>query len=179
MEVRSTNSAFDEFLAQRGVRFEGIVIGGAALNLQGIVQRPTKDCDVLEPSVPADVAAAARAFAELQRKQGNARDDHWFNDGPGSLAEVLPVGWRSKVASIFEGRSLRLFTLGREDMLRSKLFALCDRGIDLPDCLALAPTHAELDAVRPWLELQDANPDWPEHVQRNLRFVGRKLGHGP
>ena len=56
-------------------------------------------------------------------------------------------------------------------MLRSKLFALCDRGIDLADCIALAPTIGELAALRPWLDRQDGNPDWPAHVGEVLSDV--------
>jgi len=43
-----TLEAFDAFLAQRGLHFEGIVVGGAALNLMGVIARATKDCDVLD-----------------------------------------------------------------------------------------------------------------------------------
>jgi hypothetical protein len=64
------------------------------------------------------------------------------------------------------------------DLLRSKLFALCDRGFDLGDCLALAPTAGELGAILPWLEQQDGNPDWPAHVRATLADLGGKLGHG-
>jgi hypothetical protein len=46
------------------------------------------------------------------------------------------------------GKKLRLQTLGRKDLLRVKLFALCDRGIDLGDFLALAPTEEELALLR-------------------------------
>ena len=64
------------------------------------------------------------------------------------------------------------------DLLRSKLFALCDRGFDLGECLALAPMTDELRAIVPWLEQQDGNPGWPEHVRTTLADLGRRLGHG-
>jgi len=38
--------------------------------------------------------------------------------------------------------------------------ANCDRGTDLPDCVALAPTAEELAECAPWLEVQDANASW-------------------
>ena len=178
VEVRLTLDAFDAFLHERGLRYEGVIVGGAALNLQGTVDRPTKDCDVLEPRPPDEVVEAARAFAALQRKRGDDLDDHWLNDGPGSLADVLPEGWRERVELVFDGRALRLRTLGREDLLRSKLFALCDRGIDLADCLAMRPTPEELEGLQPWLEEQDGNPGWPRHVRENLDLVAKRLGHG-
>ena len=71
-----------------------------------------------------------------------------------------------------------LHSLGRADLLKTKLFALCDRGTDLPDCVALAPTAAELAEALPWVAFQDANPDWPAHVAATLADLGRRLGHG-
>jgi hypothetical protein len=111
MTPRETLEAFDRYLTDRGLRLDAVVIGGAALNLLGVISRATKDCDIL-------------------------------------------------------------------DLLRSKLFALCDRGFDLGDCLALAPTADELGAILPWVEQQDGNPDWPAHVRATLAALGRKLGHG-
>jgi hypothetical protein len=62
-------------------------------------------------------------------------------------------------------------------LLCAKLFALCDRGIDLDDCIALAPTLAELENVLTWLQLQDANPDWPEHVRNTIADVAKRISH--
>ena len=58
-----------------------------------------------------------------------------------------------------------------------RYFALCDRGIDLVDCVALAPDQAELDKIVPWLEQQDANPQWPAHVRVTLANLARRLGY--
>ena len=52
------------------------------------------------------------------------------------------------------------------------------RGTDLPDCVDLAPTPAELTEALPWVSLQDANPDWPAHVAATLADLGRRRGHG-
>jgi hypothetical protein len=71
-----------------------------------------------------------------------------------------------------------LDTLGRPDLLKTKLFALCDRGTDLSDCLALAPTTDELGEALPLLVLQDGNPDWPAHVEATVNDLKRRLSHG-
>jgi hypothetical protein len=42
---------FDQHLATRKLRFEAVVIGGAALNLLGVVSRLTKDCGTLTPEI--------------------------------------------------------------------------------------------------------------------------------
>jgi hypothetical protein len=88
------------------------------------------------------------------------------------------VGWRDRVVKVFEGNAIVLSTLSRLDLLRSKLFGLCDRAADLGDCLALAPTESELEAIEPWLAEQDGNPDWPRHTQDVLVDLRRRLGHG-
>ena len=178
MWPRETLSAFDHYLAGKALRFEGVLVGGAALNLLGVVSRSTRDCDVLYPMLPEEVQIAARAFAADQRQAGETLADDWLNNGPAALAKQLPDGWETRVQPVFSGNAIELQSLGREDFLRAKLFALCDRGRDLGDCLALAPTLDELAAVMPWVEQQDLNPDWPAHVRGTLADLGRRLGHG-
>jgi hypothetical protein len=178
VDPKQVVSAFDSFLAERGLRLEAVVIGGAALNLLGVVSRPTRDCDILHPTLPEMILEAARAFAAQLRGGGEVLRDDWLNNGPSSLADVLPAGWRERLQPAFSGRALLLHSLGRQDLLKSKLFALCDRGTDLADCLALAPTADELRAAVSWLEAQDAHPDWPAHVRATLEGLARRLGHG-
>lgn len=176
---RQTLEAFDQFLAARGLRLDAIVIGGAALELLGVISRPTKDCDILHPSLPAAILATAREFAQAQRAQGDALDDDRLNNGPEQLAQVLPPGWEQRTQPAFSGAVLSLRAPGRLDLLRTKLFALCDRGTDLRDCMALAPSKDELDEARKWVQQQDGNPDWPVHVGAVLDDLARRLGHVP
>ncbi len=178
MHPPSTVAAFDDALASVGVSFSGIVIGGTALALIGVLVRPTRDCDVLDPPIPEAVQAVAKAFAAQRRAQGEVLGDDWFNSGPSSLTGVLPQGWRQRVVPAYTGRALVLMTLGRSDLLATKLFALCDRGTDLGDCLALAPQPEELAALQGWLEYQDANTEWPAHTRLVVADLSRRLGHG-
>jgi hypothetical protein len=177
MRPRETLTAFDRYLAGRRLRLEAVVIGGAALNLLGLVSRPTKDCDILHPALPHEIQEAARAFATQMRSRGDALGDDWLNNGPASLAQHLPPGWQGRLQTVFSGQALLLRCLGRDDLIRSKLFAMCDRGIDLGDCVALAPTADELATILPWLEQQDANPDWPVHARATVADLARRLGH--
>lgn len=178
MKPDQTLLQFDAFLAHRGIRFEAIVTGGAARALLGIVQRETRDCDVIEPGLPEAIQGASRAFAAAVREQGGVLHDDWLNNGPASLATMLPEGWRERLQPIFQGSALRLWSLGRPELLLAKLWALCDRGLDLPDCIALAPTPAELQEATVWIAAQDLNPDWPAHVKETLQDLARRLGHG-
>ena len=178
MLPRPTLEAFDRWLADRELRLEAIVVGGAALALLGITDRQTRDVDILHPDLPEEIAAAARTFAVDLRAQGSVLGDDWLNNGPRQLTSVLPPGWQLRTRRVFEGASLTLTTLGRADLLKTKLFALCDRGTDLPDCVALAPSAAELDEALAWLEEQDTHPGWPEHVRSTLDALQRRVDDG-
>jgi hypothetical protein len=143
MDPRTALTAFDRYLADRGLTLEAVVVGGAEVTAAG----------------------------------GKLKED-WLNNGPSALAPLLPAGWELRLQEAFRGRVLILRSLHRSDLLKSKLFALCDRALDLPDCIALAPTPAELAEATTWLEPQDLNPHWPEHVRATLGDLAKRLGHG-
>ena len=178
MLPRPTIEAFDSHLAALGLRLEAVVIGGSALALLGVTARQTRDFDILAPVLPREIAEAAREFAHAQRRLGIDLIDDWLNNGPMQVGDVLPKGWQLRTRPVFEGRALVLSTLGRADLLKTKLFALCDRGTDLTDCVALAPTVPELDDAVTWLAEQDAHPEWPAHVEATIADLSRRLGHG-
>ena len=177
MVPRETVAQFDDHLVAVGLTLDAVVIGGAALALLGVVGRQTRDVDILEPVLPIDIVHAARAFAVRERASGADLQDDWLNNGPLQLAETLPTEWRERTEVVFVGRAITLRTLGRPDLLRSKMFALCDRGLDLGDCLALKPTPDELAEIAPWLEQRDMHPEWPAHVRATLVDLGERLGH--
>lgn len=90
MEPRTVLTAFDIFLAERGLRFEAVVIGGTALNLLGVVRRTTRDCDVLHPEIPASILQAAKVFAIERSGQGDALQEQDGNpEWPAHVIEVL------------------------------------------------------------------------------------------
>jgi Nucleotidyltransferase of unknown function (DUF6036) len=162
-QFRTVLPLFDKFLESKGLRLEATVVGGAALQLLGVIERVTKDCDVLYPELPEVILIAAREFAG----QNNLPKD-WLNNGPSSLIRDLPSGWEGRRRDIFTGRALRLLSLGSEDLLRSKLYAYLDRGIDLDDIRALKPSPADIEALIPWLQERDGNPQWPEYVKQSM-----------
>ena len=178
MKIEEMIEAFDSYLHERELRFEAVAIGGAALNLLGVISRFTRDCDILDPNIPNDVLSAAKDFAATVRKEGGALRDDWFNNGPKSLTRTLPKTWVENLQPLFNGKALKLRTLGRSDLLKSKLFALCDRGTDRDDCLLLKPTKAELIEALPWVKDQDANVDWPQHVDETIAELAEVLGYG-
>lgn len=178
MITREVLEAFDGFLSDRSLVFEGVVIGGAALILMELVRRATDDVDCLHPQIPAAIQVAALDFAGSAAASDFSLRKNWFNNGPASLTRDLPPGWLERTCPLFTGRALRLTTLGRLDLLRSKLFAFCDRQEDLDDCIALRPTSEELAEIEPWLLERDASPLWPEHVRRSLAALQQELQRG-
>jgi hypothetical protein len=168
---------FDAYLATKGLSFDAIVIGGAALAILGTITRETQDCDVLSPKIPADLLKAAKDFSREITAKGDDLKEDWLNNGAETLLDVLPKEWRKRTQELFSGTALHLQTLGRSDLLRSKFFAYCDRQQDLPDCIALKPTKAEMQETLDWLRHQDAHPGWPEHVNKQMAALAKRLGY--
>ena len=176
MNVSKIIAEFDSFLGTEHQEFEAVIVGGAALNLLGIVTRVTNDVDVIHPeSLPDAIAHAASQFAKTKNIP-----EGWLNCGPRSIVEYLPVGWESRSVVVFRGKNLRLVSLGRQELLFSKCWAYCDRERDLDDILAIQPTPVELDAVVAWLKPLDANPGWPAFVEKMIGRLAQMAGarHG-
>lgn len=167
--------AFDKHLADEGLHFEAVIIGGAALIVMDVVDRQTKDVDCLDPLIDARIKQASVEFAKRHPKFRLQPD--WLNNGPSTLKTELPKDWTTRLRSIYRGKALDLSTLGRIDLLRSKLYAYCDRQTDLDDCIALDPTLAELVECFPWVCARDANPGWPDHVLTSFEILARRRGY--
>lgn len=100
MLPRPTIEGFDRHLQRLGLRFEGVVIGGSALGLMGVIQRPTRDFDILVPELPREIGLAARDFAESQRQAGVDLQNDWLNTARSSSARFfLPDGASAYSAS--------------------------------------------------------------------------------
>ncbi|OFZ31112.1 MAG: hypothetical protein A2622_00475 [Bdellovibrionales bacterium RIFCSPHIGHO2_01_FULL_40_29] len=167
---------FDKFLSEKNLNFKAVIIGGAALNILDISSRKTKDVDCLDPEIPQEIIFAAKDFAE---KFTNLELDHsWLNNGPKTLKKDLPNGWRNRIQPIFRGQSITLDVLGREDFLKSKLFAYCDRLTpDFEDLKDLRPTVFELNDAIDWVKKRDSNSNWPQHVEKSFSVLKKALGH--
>lgn len=166
---------FDRYLTVRRLRFQSVIIGGAALIAMGVISRKTRDIDCLTPEIPGEIKQASRDFAR-ENSDLDLRDN-WLNNGPMSLVNDLPGDWRTRLATLYTGQSIVLQTLGRIDLLRTKLYALCDRLEDWPDCIALAPTEDELNVCLPWVAERDGNPYWPEHVRDTFSELAERIGY--
>jgi len=75
---------------------------------------------------PPETAEAARRFAATETASGNALQQNWLNNGPETLARSLLPGGHERLSTVFECDAITLRCLGRPDLLKSKLFAVCD-----------------------------------------------------
>jgi hypothetical protein len=189
-----------EQLAFDRVRFAVAILGGAALNLLGIVQRPTVDVDVLafategqdggplalqEPPepIPEDLERAITTVAHDLNI-----DVHWMNTGPAlQWQQGLPPGlatritWRHYGPADAPDVGLDVGLVARYDLIFFKLYAAADhantRSVHYRDLLALAPTRGELDAAAAWVRRQDVAPEFHAILDQLIAHVERQLTH--
>jgi len=177
-------------LEDQGLSYVLVAIGGGALLLQDIVDRPTEDIDIIA-RVEHDGWVYAKPFPsplqEVIRQVGLAlelpvaeySDKDWLNAGPAILLQFgLPEGFEERLTTRrFGGLTLRLAS--RYDLIHLKLWSATSATrrarleIDLADLRALQPTQDEwADAVR-WCARLDGRPGFLEH---HARPVFQKLG---
>jgi Nucleotidyltransferase of unknown function (DUF6036) len=172
MEVTKILKRFDQHLSAKNLYLEGVIVGGSSLVLLGVTNRQTQDVDLLNENIEEKILKEAKIFA---LKEGIS--EVWLNNEPAPLRRDLPMGWEKRLVVAFEGSAILFKTLARQDLLKTKLWALCDRTRDLEDVLALQPTLLELQEALAWLEPLDLNPNWPAHAKSTIEFVAKKLGY--
>jgi hypothetical protein len=148
-------------LAERGLEFEVVVIGGANLALTGLISRPTVDVDVVairtnhaEPlecarPLPTELREIVSQVAEMIGLY-----DGWMNGAASSDFDLgLPSGFGERL-SVRTFGGLRVAFAHRRDIVAWKLQAAVDqlgtRNRHLEDLRRLRPTNDELGAAREW-----------------------------
>lgn len=182
-QIEELLEALGEWLdAGTGGAIDLVICGGTALNVQGFVDRPTRDVDVvaiLSPDdrqtlissqpLPGDVLAARDRVSRDFALDGKPP---WLNDGPGDLVRFgLPSGCQSRFLTRTYGRRLTLHFLGREDLICLKLYAYANsmgESRHFHDLKALNPGEEELRFALNWcLAQQDGlEPDLREALLR-------------
>ena len=171
-------SAVGELLEAAATPCEIVVIGGAALQVLGLITRPTADVDVVAildqglrsaDPLPAPLAAAAhRVAADF------GLPDDWLN--PGSTAMLkwgLPDGFVERLTARFYG-ALTAHFAARYDQIHFKLFAFADLGGGRheADLKALQPTREELLAAAAWTRTQDPSEGFRGVLAAALERLG-------
>jgi hypothetical protein len=164
-----------------------VVCGDSALIAQGLIQRATKDVDVVALMDPERRLMSPAPLPEplLKAAEEVARDmglpDHWLNNGPsrdeGGLFQLgLPEGMADRLDERVYGPRLTVFFVGRFDQIHFKLYAAADRrdSTHLDDLLLLKPTAAELEAAARWAMTHDVSPDFKAILKDMLRQIGNE-----
>jgi len=142
--------------------FSIVVCGGTALNAMHLVQRTTKDVDIValidfngnlaDPApLPNELLQAAKEVADTLNLQKD-----WLNNGPsngdGGLFRLgLPKGFKERLTKGYQGQKLAVFYISRLDQIHFKLYAAVDQfgSYHAADLKQLTPTDDELlQAVR-------------------------------
>jgi hypothetical protein len=145
-----------------------VVCGGAALGLQELQDRPTRDVDVLGQwdeavldvvgieTFPKEMVACIQRVVDSHPELAGI-GQNWINLGPRALVQAgLPDGFADRLHVYRIGNRLTLHLLGRLDLLALKLYAAADplgrrQEIHFADLKGLAPTFDELDRAVDWL----------------------------
>ena len=181
VQLEEALQTLGDLLADRGHSFEVVAIGGGGLQLIGIIDRPTKDLDLvalrdgetLIPAGPQLPLALGEAVADVARVLALAGD--WLNGGPTSLLRFgLPEGFLSRVEHRVYG-GLGLSLASRFDQIHFKLFAAADDrpgGKHHVDLQRLQPTHEELRAAERWVKTHDPSEGFAMMLGGVLRAFG-------
>jgi hypothetical protein len=172
-------SALGELLEAAGAPFEIVVIGGAALQVLGLIMRPTADVDVVaildqgglqaaDPLPTALADAAQRVAADF----GLAAD--WLNPGPTAMLQWgLPEGFVERLTARSYG-ALTAHFASRFDQIHFKLFAFADLGGGRheADLKTLHPTREELLVAAAWARTQDPSQGFRGVLAAALERLG-------
>lgn len=193
-DIEDALSRVGELLAADGHEYAIVVLGGAALDLLRVVNRETRDVDILtfaeprpgkEPSVdtidqlpremPEPLQRAARIVA---RDLG--LDSDWLNtESSLQLQAGLPPGLPARIQWKSYG-ALWVGPVHRYDLVFCKLFAAADSGgptsVHYQDLIALRPSPRELLDAATWVETQDASAEFPGILKRVVDRARKDLG---
>jgi len=173
-------AALSEQLGESGARFELAVIGGAALIWLGLLDRATKDVDVVGLVSGSEVISSkplpdelARAVTQVAADLGLPGD--WLNPGPTDLLDFgLPEGFLDRARRVEIGPALVVYVCDRFDQIHFKLYAMVDHagGRHAEDLRALQPTQEELVAAARWTSTHDPSEGFHGQLVLALAELG-------
>jgi hypothetical protein len=173
-----------------------LICGGSALNLAGLVDRPTRDVDVLglvkgakETSVVAEpLPEEVSRAAHLVATDLNLPSD-WLNDSALAVHRLgLPTGILQRSQRLEFGPCLTVYVIGRQDQAALKLYAALDHQKGrrhLEDLAAIDPTAAEMRFAIQWLLDRKTSQGFRKAIckiceafgfRQSTAFVHREIG---
>jgi len=168
-----------QLLADRGLHFEIVAIGGGGLLLLGLIDRSTKDLDLVALMKNRELISAnplPLLLIKAAEDVGKALDlgKDWLNIGPSSLMEMgLPSGFMQRL-HIRKYKGLTLYLADRFDQICFKLYASVDQGPQskhFADLIAIKPTTDELLQAKDWCLSQDVSPDFLKDLNHAIKSL--------
>ncbi|RKY04634.1 MAG: hypothetical protein DRP56_09815 [Planctomycetota bacterium] len=165
--------------------FSLVVCGGAALNAMRLIQRTTKDVDIValmdsnnqlvDPApLPDELLVAAKEVADTL----NLPQD-WLNNGPssgeGGLFRLgLPDGFKDRLVRSYQGEKLTVYFINRLDQIHFKLYAAVDQlgSYHASDLKQLSPSDDELLQAVQWATTHDPSEGFKITTKLFLREFG-------
>jgi len=174
--------ALGEQLDAASARYELVVIGGSALLALGIIERSTRDVDILALRSEGRLDSATPLPEDLTKARNLVARDftlptEWLNPGPTDLLKHgLPEGFSERLERHDYGKALTVYFASRYDQIHFKLYALVDQGPGKheEDLRALSPTDEELLAAATWSRSHDPSEGYAQVLRRVLQHLGVK-----
>jgi hypothetical protein len=163
LELETALTNLGRVLKSRGLAYDLVTIGGSSLMLLGLLQRPTRDLDVValvEGEHYVKVRALPAPLEQAVREIGGVLDigPNWLNVGPADLMDFgLPEGFAGRT-EVRQYGSLTLRVAGRDDQIALKLYAAADQGQQskhFQDLRKLEPSQEELIRAARWTTTHD------------------------
>lgn len=164
--LKQLSKIYDEL---KGGYLEIAICGGAALNLLNIVERVTKDIDIVSPEdLPVKLSEAIKITADHFGLKAD-----WMNQGPVDLLKMgLPAGFYDRCKRLQYHPNLVFLVTSRFDQIHFKLYASIDSGgYHVQDLKKLKPTDEELVMAANWCFSHDVSEPFRslmiDFLQRN------------
>jgi hypothetical protein len=173
-------AAVGDLLEDGGHHIEVVAIGGGSLLLLGLIERATKDLDlvgllagdrIVKPvPLPLALSEAANDVARVMKLSPG-----WLNAGPASLLDLgLPKGFLERtIRRDYSGLIVHLAS--RYDQVCFKLYAAADdspRGKHFADLKELAPSVDELRSAATWTRTHDPSDGFHQILNQVLAALG-------
>jgi hypothetical protein len=161
---------------------EIVVCGGSALQALGLINRMTRDLDILALASsnidgPFHIKSAKYLPVQLLTAASIVERDfnlpkEWLNAGPTDLlSHGLPPGLIDRLLRIVIGSRLIVHDISRYDQICFKMYASINGGSErhLNDLYMLVPSEDELYTAAVWCLSQDASEVFPMLVKDFLK----------
>lgn len=180
-------SALGAHLKDRGVEIAIVVVGGASLASNRLVDRTTKDVDVIAradlTTEPVALSPASPLPEEFHEATAIVARD--FSLPKDWLNTVIESQWKaglpSNILHNIRWETYSTLTIGfvsREALIPLKLFASLDQGPNSKhwrDLIALNPTSTEVDEAAEWVRRQDAGIEFSQFVEEAVERLRQDL----